>query len=810
MSIAGLFGLATQRRQRYDSRRRQAPTLATTVQIHSDSGAHPLIAPLNADQRQAVLQTDGPILVLAGAGSGKTRVITHKIAWLIEQCGVPAWQILAMTFTNKAAGEMRERVAATVGPRASDLWLGTFHSVGVRLLRQLAGFADMRPSFSIYDTDDQLKIIARSMKTLGISDNQFKPKQFASYIDRAKNRCQLPEDPLLKQQVDGTFDRLALQVYQNYDTEMRIADAVDFGDLIMRPVSILTENVNVCQQFAQRFRYVLVDEFQDTNFAQYELLKRLISVHGNLCVVGDDDQSIYSWRGAEVDNILAFPRAFPGATVVKLEQNYRSSGNILQASTAVVAKNADRHGKVLWTDRGAGEKLTLHVAQTERDEADWVARTIDRLKGETSLNQFAVFYRTNSLSRTLEESMRRFRLPYVLIGGQRFYERAEVKDVLAWCRLLINPVDSAGWLRAIVSPRRGIGQVSIDLVSSYATIRGISLPDACRLMLERGEAGKATEKLRDFTKLVNKLRDGIETMRADSAGKMVMDVSGIRDALKKEGTEEAADRLENLNELLSAMAEYADTAGDVTLRGFLEQVALVSDTDKLGDGTERVSMMTLHAAKGLEYDVTFLVGMEEGILPHANVIGGLGAQRGDHREVEEERRLLYVGMTRARKRLHLSHARMRRRFGGQEMPCDPSRFLSNIPPELIDVQGGSWASAANFGAMHRTQTTTSGSGSWANRGGSWGPDARSRDAAVWAQATRAGNGWVQPQNQAVEPTFDRSGDAAGFAKGMRVNHVTFGAGAVLEVDGYGEQARLTVQFAKVGVKKLIARFVQRA
>lgn len=784
--------------------------MANLVQSYSDNTGHPLIAPLNADQRQAVLQTEGPILVLAGAGSGKTRVITHKIAWLIDQCGVPAWQILAMTFTNKAAGEMRERVAATVGPRASDLWLGTFHSVGVRLLRQLAGFADMRPSFSIYDTDDQLKIIARSMKTLGISDNQFKPKQFAGYIDRAKNRCQLPEDPLLKQQADGTFDRLALQVYQNYDTEMRIADAVDFGDLIMRPVSILTENANVCQQFAQRFRYVLVDEFQDTNFAQYELLKRLISVHGNLCVVGDDDQSIYSWRGAEVDNILAFPKAFPGATVVKLEQNYRSSGNILQASTAVVARNADRHGKVLWTDRGAGEKLTLHVAQTERDEADWVARTIDRLKGETSLNQFAVFYRTNSLSRTLEESMRRFRLPYVLIGGQRFYERAEVKDVLAWCRLLINPVDSAGWLRAIVSPRRGIGQVSIDLVSNYATVRGISLPEACRLMLERSEAGKAADKLRDFTKLVSKLRDGIETMRADSAGKMVMDVSGIRDALKKEGSEEAEDRLENLNELLAAMAEYADTAGDVTLRGFLEQVALVSDTDKLGDGSERVSMMTLHAAKGLEYDVTFLVGMEEGILPHANVISGLGAQRGDHREVEEERRLLYVGMTRARKRLHLSHARMRRRFGGQEMPCDPSRFLSNIPPELIDVQGGSWASAANFGAMHRAATPASGGGAWANRGGSWGPDARTRDAAVWAQATRVGNGWVAPQHHEVEPTFDRSDDGTGFAKGMRVNHVTFGPGAVLEVDGYGEQARLTVQFTKVGVKKLIARFVQRA
>ncbi len=774
----------------------------------------PLVAPLNPHQRRAVLQTEGPVLVLAGAGSGKTRVITHRIAYLLTRMNVPGWQILAMTFTNKAAGEMRERVAHTAGDAAREVWLGTFHSIGVRLLRQLAGWADLKPSFSIYDTDDQLKMIGRAMKALNVSETNYKPKQFSQFIDRAKNHCLLPDDDKLKAQVDSSFDKVAIKVYAHYEKEMRLADAVDFNDLIMRPLQVLANHPEVCEQVSRRFRYVLVDEFQDTNHAQFELLKLLTAVHGNLCVVGDDDQSIYSWRGAEVGNILGFPDQFHECAVVKLERNYRSTGNILAASTAVVSVNKGRHGKVLWTEAGEGDKLRLHVAMTDRDESDWVAREIEKLRTTVKLSEVAVFYRTNALSRLLEESMRRFRLPYVLIGGQRFYERAEVKDVLAWCRLLVNEDDSAGWLRAIVSPRRGIGQVTLDAVGEYAGRKSLSMPQASRDLLRTGQAGKATEKLKAFETLVDKLRDGITLLRADKAGAMVMHETGLRAALKKEGTQEAEDRLENLGELLSAMADYAETAEDQTLRGFLEQVALVSDTDKVGDGTEKVSLMTMHAAKGLEYDVAFVVGLEEGLLPHANVIGNGERQGGDKREIEEERRLLYVAMTRARKKLHLTHARMRRRFGGQEMPSEPSRFLQQVPRELIDVDAGS-------SGGWRAQSTWTGASNWATPASNRPANNQMR-AGSWA-LPRANPGQMAGTSSDHDggddlPVFDRSRDSeddkpasdGSYSAGSRVRHITFGVGRVTEVDGYGGEARLTVRFDQFGVKKLIARFVKPA
>ena len=753
----------------------------------------PLLAPLNDDQRRAVLCTEGPLLVLAGAGSGKTRVITHRIAWLIARKQVPAWQILAMTFTNKAAGEMRERVEHMLGDAAGDIWLGTFHSIGVRMLRQLAGLAGLQPGFSIYDTDDQVRMIGRVMKALNLSDDHHKPKAFGAFIDRAKNRCLLPGDQRLKDQVDSTFDSLALQVYARYEADMRAADAVDFGDLIMRPVQVLAQNPEACQQFARRFRYVLVDEFQDTNHAQFELLKLLTSVHGNLCVVGDDDQSIYSWRGAEVGNILGFPKIFAGAEVIKLERNYRSTANILAASTAVVARNATRHGKVLWTEAGAGDKVKIHVAQSDRDEADWVARQIERLRSTTSLSEVAVFYRTNALSRVLEESMRRFRLPYALIGGQRFYERAEVKDALAWCRLLVNPNDSAGWLRAIVSPKRGIGKVTLDSVSDLAARCGTSLPEACSQLLRAG-ATKAHDKLQAFTHLVATMRQDIEAQPAHVVGKMVLKQSGLREALKEDGSLEAEGRLENLEQLLSAMAEYAESAQDKTMRGFLEQVALVSDTDLLGDDGAKVSLMTMHSTKGLEYDYAFVVGLEEGLLPHANALGGMrGEGTDDEHAVEEERRLFYVAMTRARKRLHLSHARTRRRFGGDALPSEPSRFLAQVPPDVVEYDspvGGAWRQASAWGQ-----------GTQVSRSGGWAPGARQ---GAWPQRAA---GAAAHSAGAEEPVFDRSYDS-GFAPGNSVRHAAFGVGKILEVDGTGSDARLTVQFAQVGVKKLVARFVK--
>ena len=785
---------------------------------------HPLIEPLNHEQRVAVLTCDGPILVLAGAGSGKTRVITHRIAWLIEQMGVAPWQILAMTFTNKAAKEMRERVAHTAGERAHDLWLGTFHSIGVRLLRQLAGWAQLQPSFSIYDTDDQNRLLAKICKALNIADSHYKPKQFAGYIDRAKNKCLAANDPQLAQAASGQFEKKALQVYAAYEREMRLANAVDFGDLIMLPVQVLATQPDVCHNLANKFRYVLVDEFQDTNYAQFELLKYLTSVHGNLCVVGDDDQSIYSWRGAEVGNILSFPTTFgPDSTVVKLERNYRSTATILQASTAVVQANKNRHGKVLWTEAGAGELITLAVQSTDRDEADWVARTIEKLRAHTPLSQFAVFYRTNACSRVLEDAMRRFRLPYVLLGGMKFYERAEVKDCLSWCRLLINPDDSAAFLRAVTNPKRGVGDTTLELVAAHAETHGLSLPRAAEDLCKRGEAGRNRDKLSEFLRQIDKLRDGIDVLRTDLAGARVLEGSGLKKALADDDSPEAKDRLENLQQLLAAMGEHADSADEPTLRSFLENVALVSDSDRLNQGVERLSLMTMHTAKGLEFDVTFVVGLEEGLCPHANVIGGSNQEGGNPRELEEERRLLYVAMTRARKKMHLSYAKLRRRFDGREMPSEPSRFLQQVPRELVQVEAtAGWRQAAAWGGGRPAGPQAAG-GAWGNStaipawrnsatpaparpaapGGAWA------SGGTWPAAKPAGP--MAPQSHGDDlPVIDRSeGHEIGFRVGGRASHVRFGVGQVLDIAGYGSDAQLTVQFAQqVGVKKVVARFLR--
>ncbi len=779
----------------------------------AEGGEHPLLSMLNTEQKQAVLHTQGPVLVLAGAGSGKTRVITHRIAWLISELGVFPWQILAMTFTNKAAGEMRERVAHAVGDSASQLWLGTFHSVGVRLLRQLAGYVGLQPTFSIYDTDDQQRVIVRVMKELGISEATHKPKMFASYIDRAKNRCMGPQDPRLKELAASAFDKKALSIYQAYEKEMRLANAVDFGDLIMLPTQALASDPNICHNLAQRFRYVLVDEFQDTNFAQFELLKYLTSVHGNLCVVGDDDQSIYSWRGAEVGNILGFPKMFDGAEVIKLERNYRSTETILRASTAVVSRNTTRHGKVLWTDRGLGDPITLHVAASDRDEADWVARQIERRQHETPLGEFAVFYRTNACSRVLEDSLRRFRLPYVLIGGMKFYERAEVKDALAWCRLLVNQDDSAAWLRAVVSPRRGIGDTTIEAVQKHASQIERSLPAAALDLLRLGGAGRASEKLKTFHELIGRLREEIEPMRADQAGARILEASGLKKALQEDKDPDAADRLENLQQLLAAMGEHADSAEDPGLRSFLETVALVSDVDKLSDAQARVSLMTMHSAKGLEFDVAFVVGLEEGLLPHANVLGGTAEREADPRDLEEERRLFYVAMTRARKKLHLSHARLRRRFDGREMPSEPSRFLQAVPRELVQIDdagygmrsASSWGSS--WGQPTRSATAAPARPTW---GAPSGLGQRAAPAAgAWSNGNPLASRTVAHHDDDV-PAIQRSDGESGFQVGGKALHVRFGTGKILDIAGYGGEAQLTVQFPGVGIKKIVARFLKPA
>lgn len=761
-----------------------------------------LLSGLNPEQAVAVVHGAGPLLVLAGAGSGKTRVITHRIAWLIKHHGVAPWQVLAVTFSNKAAGEMRHRVQELLGDAATDLWLGTFHSIGVRLLRRIGQHGGLERSFTIYDRDDQLRMIKRTMKALNISDTAFRPRAMAAYIDRAKNACLLAGDARLEQR--DMHERTAALVYARYEDDMRTANAVDFGDLLMRPVQILTEEPVLREQYANRFKHILVDEFQDTNAAQYNLLNLLASSHDNLCVVGDDDQSIYSWRGAEISNILDFPEAHAGTRVVRLERNYRSTANILAASTAVVARNRSRHDKTLWTDRGDGSPIAMFEASSDRDEADWVARRIDALRADHAMGEFAIFYRTNAQSRQLEESMNRYRLPYVLIGGLRFYERAEVKDLLSYLRLAVNEHDSAGWLRIVNTPRRGIGNATVQRVVAIADEKGLSVPAAGRAMLASSEKFRSRSKLAAFAKLVETISAQARDTAAHRAGAAILKTSGLRDALLAEGTAEAEAKLENLGQLLSAMKEHADTAEDPTLAGFLEQVALVADVDQLSNRREAVALMTIHAAKGLEYDVAFVVGLEEGLIPHENSL-----REGDS---DEERRLLYVAMTRARKHLHLTHARMRNRFGRDEI-CTPSSFLRDIPAELI---AGERQATPTWAA-----TSAGWSRSWEQKPRAWGPArpatasvARLRTDAALATVARQRAGQHDfPVDEAPAadegPVIERQA-TDGLAVGDKVRHVRFGIGEVMDVGGYGEMARITVLFGRVGVKKLVARFLQRA
>lgn len=754
-----------------------------------DPATDPLVAPLNPEQQRAVLHDQGPLLVLAGAGSGKTRVITHRIAYLVQRRNVRPWSILAVTFSNKAAGEMRHRIGELLGEGASDLWLGTFHGIGARLMRSIAEHANIGRSFTIYDRDDQLKMIGRVMKAMNISDRQFKPRTVQSYIDRAKNNCWLPGDAKLPR--DGPQQRKCAELYARYEDEMRRADAVDFGDLLMRPVQVFDDQPALRQHWAKRFTHILVDEFQDTNEAQYRLLEQLASAHGNLCVVGDDDQSIYAWRGAKIANILDFPGRHDDCETVKLERNYRSTQIILSAAAAVVKRNAGRHDKTLWTDRTDGPKIALCEAATDRDEADWVARHVEALRAEMPLREIAVFYRTNAQSRVMEESLARFRLPSIVLGGLRFYDRAEVRDLLAYCRLVANPKDSASWLRALNQPRRGIGKQKVAAVEERAKAHGVSLPEAARAIVAADPKGAVGKSLAVFEDLLDRMRVRVSELPADRAGAEILTMSGLKKALIADGSLESETRLENLGELLSAMGDYADDAVDPGLVGFLEQIALVAETDRLDPKTDAVSLMTMHAAKGLEYDVTFVAGLEDGLVPHANSVGQVG--------IEEERRLLYVAMTRARKQMHLSWARTRRRFGVDEYNLR-SPFVADVPDELL--AGGGSTGRQRGGSL--TPATIG------QRGAPWGgrPAAAPNPVAQRAAQRFAGrrSTGLRGHDEGGETVIQR-GESAPFAAGSTVRHGSFGRGEVLDVAGYGSQARITVRFASVGIKKVVARFL---
>ena len=833
---------------------------------------------LNPEQLAAVRHEGGPLLILAGAGSGKTRVLTHRIAHLLRERLARPSEIFAVTFTNKAAGELKERVERLVGPDAERLWVATFHAAGARILRREAEALGLNRAFAIYDDADQLAEVKRACQELGVDTGT--ARQHLARIDRWKNAGLLPGE--VKPADYDVPARVSQRVYERYQRALQSASAVDFGDLIVRVIELFRKHPDVAQRYSSRFRHILVDEFQDTNPAQYQLLRLLAEEHGNLCVVGDDDQSIYRWRGAEVDNILDFPRHFPGTKVVKLEQNYRSTGRILAAAHAVIEKNPRRAEKKLWTAAGEGEKLRVVLAEDERDEAQRVAQELyeGNARG-TSYSEMAVFYRANAQSRALEDALRARRVPYRVVRGRSFYDRAEVKDVAAYLRLCVNPRSDVDLLRIVNTPPRGIGDTTIERLRDSAARTGLSLWEAVESMERDPElAQSARAKLAPFRDLIRRIGEAVRNAPgAADAIELVMSETGYEDRLRLEG-EEGEDRLENLRELIGAAREFdalwstamatvrstaaaAPTANaaagprlapgalgspageddtgdkpdlaaalaaaapeleegtpDTPLLGFLEQLALVGDADA-AEGGDRVSLMTLHAAKGLEFDAVWMTGLEERVFPHARSLGQTGAGEGDEDpdEMAEERRLCYVGMTRARKKLALTLARCRSLFGELRFN-PPSRFVREIPEEL----------ATGLGALAAAEPRPQLGGTW-ERG--WGGrregevvydyefDQRPRwdeDSRPFGQ--RAAGLQMPARNRARESRLDPlsrpvpkqpAPGLEGLGPGARVRHPSFGVGTVEETDGQGANLKLTVRFPPgVGLKKVLARFVEKA
>ena len=702
-----------------------------------------LVAALNPAQRAAVLHGDGPLLVLAGAGSGKTRVLTHRIAHLIGERGIAPDAILAITFTNKAAGEMRERIHRLVGPRARAIWASTFHSACVRILRRDAEAVGYARDFTIYDADDQLRLLRKAFADEQVDPKRIAPRAVQARISDAKSSLQDPEDMAA---LAGSFlDEQVARLYRRYADALRANGAMDFDDLLMLTVRLLEGDAEVRERYQRRFQHVLVDEYQDTNHAQYRLVRVLGEPQRNVVVVGDDDQGIYSWRGADVRNIRDFGRDYPDAEIVALEQNYRSTNTILRAANAVVSNNPDRHAKNLWTDRGEGEPIQLVACRDEHEEARVVVSEVERaLGGGESLSELAVFYRTNAQSRAVEDQLVRRGIAYQVIGGPKFYERAEVRDLLAYLRAAANPNDSVSLGRMLGAPKRGIGPGTVAKLGAFAAQHGLPVADALREaeMIPGLAAAQRSGLTAAAETLAAIAQDDAAGLQLDRLVESAIDRSGLRDALLAEGTFEARGRVENLEEMVNVAAQYAAGADAPSLAGFLEGVALHADADAVEEQSGRVTLMTIHNAKGLEFDTVVITGLEEGIFPHS---------RSDTPEtLEEERRLFYVGITRARKRLVLSHAESRTMHGGRDYRL-PSRFLRELPRDVLAAPPGA----------RRSQ---SGGGTWASAGA------------------------AAPRERAPDLT---SGDA--------VVHATFGEGVVIAIERGGELVR--VRFAQDGTER---------
>ena len=762
---------------------------------------------LNSQQREAVTHVGGPLLILAGAGSGKTRVITHRIAYLIHAHGVPPWNIVAVTFTNKAADEMRERVEKLLGGSYSlrGLVVSTFHSFCVRLLRRDgARLADVRPGFTrdftIYDEDDQLAVIKAVYRHLGLDEKHFMQYRAAlSRISYAKNHKQTPDD-FLKSAKDPKSRQLGV-VFEEYEGRLRQANALDFDDLLLETVRLLQFDEDTRRAYNERISHLLIDEYQDTNRSQYELMRLLTQTHQNVCVVGDEDQSIYSWRGADIRNILDFERDYPDAVTIRLEQNYRSTKTILAAAGAVVANNKERKGKTLWTAGPAGQKVGIYQALDGENEALFIADTIDRLISDDPSDRVAVLYRTNFQSRQIEEALRRYGRPYKVVGGFSFYQRAEIKDVLAYLKVIVSPQDSISLLRIINTPARGIGKSTVEQVERYALEHDLDLWQAIvRMLEEKRFPTRAEAALEAFRKLIEELREIAAVEPVDAVIRAVLDRTGYLATLKRDDSPDAESRVENLEELANAAAEAAERGEGIA--EFLDHAALVADADSV-DEQAQISLLTIHNAKGLEFPIVFIAGLEEGLFPH---IRSLESESG----MEEERRLCYVGMTRAQKRLFLTWARYRRRFGGgHSEPCIPSRFLSEVPADLTEALGRNEPAEVNLAAeqflvresVRRTTYTGKTYNSLDNIAEFFASRGRGREVAP--PPPPQAKPVVVPPPAPPKPAARSSGK---LTTGSVIQHPVYGRGTVVRREGDGEDAKLTVSFPGYGLKKLIAKY----
>ena len=761
-----------------------------------------LLDALNEPQRQAVMATDGPLLILAGAGSGKTRVLTHRTAYLIEECGVNPYNIMAITFTNKAAGEMRERIDQMVGYGSESIWVCTFHSTCVRILRRYIDRLGFGTNFTIYDSDDQKTLMKDICKRLEIDPKMYKEKMFLSAISSAKDEL---IDPIeFETRAAGDYvKRKQAQVYREYQQALKQNNALDFDDLIMKTVELFKLDKEVLASYQDRFRYIMVDEYQDTNTAQFELIRLLALKYQNLCVVGDDDQSIYKFRGANIYNILNFEHHFPDATVIKLEQNYRSTQNILDAANAVIANNQGRKEKRLWTDNGAGDKITFEQLDTAAEEADFVARDIARRvrKGEYQYKDCAILYRTNAQSRLFEERFITANIPYKIFGGVNFYARKEVKDLLAYLKTIDNGQNDLAVRRIINIPKRGIGAASINKVALYAQEQEISFYDALCVAEQVPGLGKAAAKIRPFVLFIQSMKAKAKLLSVADLLQEVIETTGYVRELEAEGTDEAEARIENIDELISKAVDYAEGEEAPTLNGFLENVALVADIDSFDENSDYVVLMTLHSAKGLEFPNVYLAGLEDGLFPSYMSITSDNSQA----EIEEERRLAYVGITRAKKNLTITSARVRM-VRGQTQYGKVSRFVREIPPELLSgkiyepktkeepIEQSTFQKARK---AFRTVPSYGGSGYGKEVGEGYGSTFHS------SKATKPVYTKVENQRD-----FGSVGGALSYQVGDRVRHIKFGDGEVMAIVSGGRDYEVTVDFDKAGTKKMFASFAK--